>query len=44
MLVYLETADWGAALEKVIPARKRGGCGDTAEAGVSGDAKRAKTA
>jgi hypothetical protein len=43
MLVYLETSDWGAALEKVIPARKRGGGSDKAEEGAGGDVKRAKT-
>lgn len=40
MLEYLNTSDWCAALEKVIPARKRGGGGG--EVG-SGEAKRART-
>lgn len=43
MLVYSETSDWGAALEKVIPSRKRGGTGNEARVEAGGEAKRAKT-
>jgi hypothetical protein len=43
MLVYLETSDWGGALEKVIPSRKRGGTGNEAKMEAGGEAKRAKT-
>ena len=42
MLVYLETSDWGAALEKVIPSRKRGGNGNEAKVEAGCEAKRAK--
>lgn len=41
--MYLETSDWGAALEKVIPSRKRGSNGSEAKVEAGGDAKRAKT-
>lgn len=42
MLEYLNTSDWCAALEKVIPARKRGGGSGSNEDG-NGDVKRART-